>query len=343
MRGPYGVLLHSPDLAARVAHTGTYVRFELDITEAQREIIICATAREIRQQYEFSAHARLARQAGVSEDVVNAIATGKAPEGMSRHRGVAGHSTCRNWRSNHRISDETFNAVCDHFGTQKTVEITGADRTLHAGGPESCRPLRLTCPPASSPKSPSQAESSIANPSFLRKQEPRKVSGTGTVAQPFSSLDSRFRGNDAICLEPLLRIPHYPCIGIRSQAMSTAADGLISALENNFTTIDLALQDLTDDEFHRIPAPDCNSVSWIAVAPLAGDRLLHPHAPAGPAPTVGRQRAGSSTSRDAVRRREPGPGLDAPDGVRLAAAVPHPCRWSTLRMCAPPCGSTCPA
>ena len=44
--------------------------------------------------------------------------------------------------------------------------------------------------------------------------------------------------------------------------MSAAADGLISALENNFTTIDLALQDLSDEEFHRIPAPDCNSVAW---------------------------------------------------------------------------------
>ena len=30
VRGPYGVLLHSPDLAARVAHTGTYVRYNLD-------------------------------------------------------------------------------------------------------------------------------------------------------------------------------------------------------------------------------------------------------------------------------------------------------------------------
>ena len=45
--------------------------------------------------------------------------------------------------------------------------------------------------------------------------------------------------------------------------MPAATDGLISALENNFTTIDLALQDLTDEEFHRIPADDCNSVAWI--------------------------------------------------------------------------------
>ena len=45
--------------------------------------------------------------------------------------------------------------------------------------------------------------------------------------------------------------------------MPAATDGLISTLENNFTTIDLALQDLTDEEFHRIPADDCNSVAWI--------------------------------------------------------------------------------
>lgn len=124
VRGPYGVLLHSPDLAARVAHTGTYVRFELDITEAQREIIICATAREIRQQYEFSAHARLARQAGVPEDVVNAIATGTAPDGMT---GIEASLVkyVQELVQNHKISDETFNAVSDHFGTQKTVEITG--------------------------------------------------------------------------------------------------------------------------------------------------------------------------------------------------------------------------
>ncbi len=123
VRGPYGVLLHSPDLAARVAHTGAYVRFDLDISEAHREIIICATAREIRQQYEFSAHARLARQAGVSEDVVSAIATGKAPEGLS---GIEASLVkyVQELSQNHKISDDTFNAVSGHFGMQKTVEIT---------------------------------------------------------------------------------------------------------------------------------------------------------------------------------------------------------------------------
>jgi 4-carboxymuconolactone decarboxylase len=83
VRGPYGVLSHSPDLAARVAHTGSYVRYNLDLPEALRETVIIATAREIKSQYEFSAHARLARQAGVSEDTIQAIARGTAPQGLS--------------------------------------------------------------------------------------------------------------------------------------------------------------------------------------------------------------------------------------------------------------------
>ena len=39
VRGPYGVLLHSPKLAARVAHTGTYVRFDFDWPEALNPMI----------------------------------------------------------------------------------------------------------------------------------------------------------------------------------------------------------------------------------------------------------------------------------------------------------------
>ena len=124
VRGPYGVLLHSPDLAARVAHTGTYVRYNLDLSETLRETIILATAREIKSQYEFFAHARLARQAGLSEDTIQAIAHGTAPQGLLGDEAMLVryvHELLRN----HKISDATFNAVRDRFGMQKTLEITG--------------------------------------------------------------------------------------------------------------------------------------------------------------------------------------------------------------------------
>ena len=83
VRGPYGILLQSPDLASRVAHTGTFVRFELDLPESLKETIIITTAREIDSQYEFYAHARLAREAGTSEDTIQAIANRTAPAGLS--------------------------------------------------------------------------------------------------------------------------------------------------------------------------------------------------------------------------------------------------------------------
>ena len=83
VRGPYGVLLHSPKLAARVAHTGTHVRFDFDWPEALKETVILATASEIKSQYEFTAHAILARKAGASESTIKALADGTAPAGLS--------------------------------------------------------------------------------------------------------------------------------------------------------------------------------------------------------------------------------------------------------------------
>ena len=124
VRGPYGVLLHSPDLAARVAHTGAYVRFNFDLPESLKETIIITAAREIRSQYEFAAHARLARQAGVSDATINAIADGTAPAGLSGDEEMLVRYV-KELVQNHKISDATFNAVRDKFGTQRTVEITG--------------------------------------------------------------------------------------------------------------------------------------------------------------------------------------------------------------------------
>ena len=124
VRGPYGVLLHSPNLASRVAHTGTYVRFDFDMPESLKEVVIITTAREIRSQYEFVAHARLARQHGVSEDTINAIATGTAPEGLTGDEAMLVQYT-KELLQNHKITDVTFNAVQSKWGDQRTLEITG--------------------------------------------------------------------------------------------------------------------------------------------------------------------------------------------------------------------------
>ncbi len=124
IRGPYGVMLHSPKLAACVAATGAYVRFEGDMDNALREVVVIATAREIKSQYEFSAHARLARAAGVSEDTIQSIAKGTAPDGLSGDESLVVKYVQELLRD-HKISDATFGAVKDRFGVKGTVELTG--------------------------------------------------------------------------------------------------------------------------------------------------------------------------------------------------------------------------
>ncbi|HIB11460.1 MAG TPA: carboxymuconolactone decarboxylase family protein [Dehalococcoidia bacterium] len=123
IRGPYGILLHSPDVAARVAHTGAYVRFDFTMPESLKETVIITAAAHQKSQYEFAAHARLARQAGVSEETIKAIADGSAPSGLSGDEELLVRYTTELLR-NKKITDATFNAVKDKWGEKGVVDVT---------------------------------------------------------------------------------------------------------------------------------------------------------------------------------------------------------------------------
>ena len=123
IRGPYGILLHSPDVAARVAHTGAYVRFDFDMPESLKEVVIITAAAHQKSQYEFAAHARLARQAGVSDSTIKAIAQGTAPEGLSGDEELLVRYTTELLRDR-KISDATFNAVKGKWGDKGVVDVT---------------------------------------------------------------------------------------------------------------------------------------------------------------------------------------------------------------------------
>jgi len=123
IRGPYGILLHSPDLAARVAHTGAYVRFDITMPESLKETVIITAAAHQKSQYEFAAHARLARQAGVSDATIKAIADGTAPNGLSGDEEILVRYTTELLR-NRKITDATFNAVKDKWGEKGVVDVT---------------------------------------------------------------------------------------------------------------------------------------------------------------------------------------------------------------------------
>lgn len=123
--GPFGVLLNSPEVARRIAHTGAYVRFESTLSIEILELATITAAREIDCQYEWSAHEGQARDAGVREEAIIAIRDKKAPEGLTRDEAAIVEYVQELLRTN-RVSEPTFKAALDLLGVQKVTDLTVA-------------------------------------------------------------------------------------------------------------------------------------------------------------------------------------------------------------------------
>ena len=124
VRGPFAMLLHSPEVAGRIAHTGAYIRFETTIAAPLRELAILTTARFWDCQYEWTAHQRIAEtEAGTRPEAIAAIRDRQAPAGLTDEESVV-FNYVSELLNNHRVSDATFKAAHDKFGNQSIVDLT---------------------------------------------------------------------------------------------------------------------------------------------------------------------------------------------------------------------------
>ena len=71
--GPFNALLRSPELADRAQSLGAFCRFETTFEPKLSELAILVTARLWSAQFEWWAHARLAREAGLDPAIIAAI------------------------------------------------------------------------------------------------------------------------------------------------------------------------------------------------------------------------------------------------------------------------------
>lgn len=121
---PYQYLLHSPDLAARVAHTIGFARFEANLDRRVSEIAICTVAREMDCLYEWAAHEDDARAAGVAEQTIQAIKKGMAPQGIDVGDAAVVNYVQALLRPPHRANDATFGALYALLGERDMAELT---------------------------------------------------------------------------------------------------------------------------------------------------------------------------------------------------------------------------
>jgi 4-carboxymuconolactone decarboxylase len=123
--GPFNALLRSPDVADRVQRVGEYVRFHSTIPAALNELAILITGRFWGAQYEYYAHSRLARTAGLPDTIIDAVAEGRRPSPMSDDERIV-YDFCTEMFRDKAVSDAAFKAAVDRFGEQGVIDLIAA-------------------------------------------------------------------------------------------------------------------------------------------------------------------------------------------------------------------------
>jgi 4-carboxymuconolactone decarboxylase len=122
VRGPFIALLHNAELARRIQQLGEHLRFHNKLPLATLEIAVLVTARTWNCQFEWFMHDRIARKAGLDPRIIDAIALGREPQGMSADEALV-YKASRQAHESGRLDDETFAAARERFGLDGTLDL----------------------------------------------------------------------------------------------------------------------------------------------------------------------------------------------------------------------------
>ena len=121
--GPFLALLHSPELAGRTAHLGSYVRFESSLEPKVIELAALIAARELQCKHEWAAHVNHAQKAGIPLDTIRAVHQCKdAADFTFEDAQIV--SFVREVLRAHRVNETTFQALYGRLGERGLVELT---------------------------------------------------------------------------------------------------------------------------------------------------------------------------------------------------------------------------
>src|ERR1700679_2658946 len=135
--GPFQILVRAPEGCKHLGRLGEYLRWGSSLSPALSELAICLTARHIRANYEWHAHAPLAVEGGVPAAAIEAIRTGAAPQFAAKDQALV-YKLVSELIDPKRLSDASFAEGIAAFGEQGVVELgtiigyyTGVGKVVH--------------------------------------------------------------------------------------------------------------------------------------------------------------------------------------------------------------------
>jgi 4-carboxymuconolactone decarboxylase len=122
LRGPGGILLHSPELSRRSRPLNRYLRHEAGLGARVRELAILTTARELNSQFEWAAHEPEALAQGIPREIIEVIKHRRDTSGLDEADAIV-IELGRETFGARRVSSATFARCVQQFGRRKLVDL----------------------------------------------------------------------------------------------------------------------------------------------------------------------------------------------------------------------------
>ena len=122
LAGPFNAFVTAPDAGRRLSALGATLRFGTSIERRLSEIAIITIGARWQAEFEWWAHAPMAREHGVAGAVVDAIARGEDPP-FEADDERAVYSVARQLGHSGRVDQETYDAAHRFLGDAGMVEL----------------------------------------------------------------------------------------------------------------------------------------------------------------------------------------------------------------------------
>lgn len=120
--GPFNAMAMSPKIGRRASAMGAMVRFNEDIDRRLLEIAIITTGAHWRANFEWYAHSAMARDAGVSDDVIDAIGAGTTPP-FTKDDEATVFAFAKELLDTGRVAQPTYDAARELLGEPLLVDL----------------------------------------------------------------------------------------------------------------------------------------------------------------------------------------------------------------------------
>jgi len=122
LQGPSGIWLHSPELGERMRAVNQYLRYETALERRLTELAILVTARELDNQFEWTAHEPVALKEGLDPEIIEVVKYRRPISGLGTREALI-IDLGRKLLRERRVDPATFAHALEAFGPRGIVEL----------------------------------------------------------------------------------------------------------------------------------------------------------------------------------------------------------------------------